>query len=252
MDVVLQEEDARDEGPPEEEERDLRPGLESEDVVDHQVVADQVCDYREERRGNRGPVEVILLLPPEVARQPAGGFRHVPELVLYQEEAEKYRPPVIEHELVHGVEREVRLVPVDHDGSGHRCDVFGRHPQELVRVQPEPVYHGQIGGDRQDFPDRSLWRGGPGDGASDGSLDPVFHEASNRGVVHRSVDARLRLLELVWAPGGVWPPRGLTFLRLTVYAISALQVRTGSHPLRRGRSGFQRGRSGSRSWRQIR
>ena len=47
VDVVLQEEDARDEGPPEEEERDLRPGLESEDVVDEDEVADEVCDYSE-------------------------------------------------------------------------------------------------------------------------------------------------------------------------------------------------------------
>ena len=47
MDVVLQKEDARDEGPPEEEERDLRPCLESEDVVYEDEVADEVCQYSE-------------------------------------------------------------------------------------------------------------------------------------------------------------------------------------------------------------
>ena len=82
-DVVLQQEDACNEGPPEEEERDLRTGLERENIVDHDDVADQVGHYSEDRSGDCGPVEVLLLPPIEVSRDHADGCAHVPELVLY-------------------------------------------------------------------------------------------------------------------------------------------------------------------------
>ena len=142
--------------------------------------------------------------------------------------------------------REVRLVPVDHDGSGHRCDVFGRHPQELVRVQPEPVYHGQVGGYRQDLL-IALGRGRPGDGASDRALT-LSSRASNRGLVHRPSTSS-RLLELCGPPGSLAPP----VAHVSPSNRLCDQRIAGAYwipPSERGRSGFQRGKSGSRSWRR--